>query len=224
MNTFLFCAVVCVPLCVSLVVGCGRGEAPLRPSGAKQGEGASTALSAERQAEFVRRLQSKDERAREAAVCERLFVEKQAELNRAAAELEKEFGLLPNRTYTYEGATRSLYLLSTNEAGQDGRPARERVRTAKSDGEAQYLVRLMVTRSLTERQLQVLDQLVEEKRGEARQTETLLRQDFHLDPRFSYRLDAKTGQLLRLVHAPRGAETNETNETKAPATQGKATL
>lgn len=167
-------------------------------AGAPEKETLVATLSKEQIQEFSAFIRVRDLRREELIVTTRMWIEKQRELKAFAEEMNKEFGMTPDKAYTYEIETKSLYQLSTNQVGQAGKPERKLVRKIKSDSEAQYVSRLMVARKLTEQQIQVLAQLRSEKLKEAQLLDEKLRKTFKLDPKGGYRLDDKNGQVFRL--------------------------
>jgi len=176
-----------------------RGED--KNAGAAAKGTAVATLSKEQIEEFSTLVRNRNLRREELVVTTRIWVEKQRELKSFMDEMNKEFGMLPDQSYSYEIESKSLYQLSTNRIDKAGKPERKLVRKIKSDSEAKYVSRLMVARKLTEQQLQVLLQLRTEKQKEARLMDEKLRQTFKLDPEAGYRLDEKTGQVFRLPAA-----------------------
>ena len=186
-----------------------------------QKETVIASLTKEQVAEFSGYVHNKDLRREELIVSDRLLVEKQGELKGLMEEMSKEFGISPDKSYTFEKETKSLYLLSTNQVDKAGKPARTLLRQMKTDGEAQYLSRLMIARRMTEQQIFVLAQIREEKSKECGLIDAKLRQAFKLDPQTSYRLDEKTGQLIRLdVPQTAGADAAKDAQAKSGAAVG----
>lgn len=219
-------------LCIGMLF-CGALSGVLEAKGEDKNVGAGAketvvaTLSKEQIREFSAFVRNRNLRREELAVTTRIWVEKQRELKGFMDEMSKEFGMLPEHSYSYEIESKSLYQLSTNKVDKAGKPERKLVRKIKSDSEAKYVSRLMVARKLTEQQLQVLMQLRVEKQKEAKLLDEKLRQVFKLDPEAGYRLDEKTGQVVRLpaVEKPT-AETVKAEGQKVPdgakkASQGK---
>ena len=204
-----------------LVLSAGAVWAKDTDAGAQK-ESVVATLSKEQATEFAEYVHAKSLRREEFAVCGRLTVEKQGELKGFMDEMSKEFGMAPDKSYTFEKASRTLYLLSTNKVDKAGKPERSLVRQMKSESEAQYVSRLMVARGLTEQQLRVLAQLREEKAKEVGLVDAKLRKTFNLDPDLSYRLDEKTGQIFRLAALPtaEGAK-DEQGKNSAAVGNGK---
>lgn len=210
-------------LCIGMLF-CGvlSGVPEVRGDDGNVGAGAKetvvATLSKEQIREFSAFVRNRNLRREELAVTTRIWVEKQRELKGFMDEMNKEFGMLPDHSYSYEIESKSLYQLSTNKIDKAGRPERKLVRKIKSDSEAKYVSRLMVARKLTEQQLQVLLQLRAEKQKEAKLLDEKLRQTFKLDPEAGYRLDEKTGQVVRLP----AAETVKAEGQKSPDGMKKA--
>ena len=122
--------------------------------------------------------------------------------------------MAPDKSYTFEKATKTLYELSTNRVDKAGKPERSLVRQMKTESEALYVSRLMVARGLTEQQILVLAQIREEKAKEVGLVDNKLRQTFKLDPNASYRLDDKTGQVVRLAE-PQPTDAGSTKDVKS---------
>jgi len=185
-------------LCCGVLFGVTgvRGEEKAAGTAAK--ETVVATLSKEQIQEFSALVRNRNLRREELVVTTRIWVEKQRELKGFMDELSKEYGMQPDQSYSYEIESKSLYQLSTNKVDKAGKPERKLVRKIKSDNEAKYISRLMVARKLTEQQIQVLMQLRAEKQKEAKLMDEKLRQTFKLDPEAGYRLDEKTGQVVRL--------------------------
>jgi len=167
-----------------------------------QKEKVVTTLTKKQVAEFSDLVQAKNMRREEWIICGRLFLEKKGELKKFMDEMSKEFGMAPDKSYTFETASQSLFLLSTNKMDKAGNPERSLVRKLKSEGEVKYISRLMVARRLTEQQIFVFAQIREEKSKEFTLIDAKLRQTFKLDPKASYRLDEKTAQLVCVSQKP----------------------
>lgn len=164
-----------------------------------QNETVVATLQKEQVSEFEAYVKVKELRREEVVVVSRMTLEKQTELKGFMDEMSKEFGIAADKSYTFEKGTKSLFVLSTNQVDKAGKPVRTLVKKIKTDTEAQYLARLMVARRLTEQQLIVLQQLKDEKSKEYGLVDAKLRQTFKLDPQGTYRLDEKTGQVVRLT-------------------------
>jgi len=171
-------------------------------------------LSKEQITEFSAYVRAKSLRREEFIVCSRLILEKQGELKGFMDQMGKEFGMAPDKSYTFEKATKTLYELSTNRVDKAGKPERSLVRQMKTESEALYVSRLMVARGLTEQQILVLAQIREEKAKEVGLVDNKLRQTFKLDPNASYRLDDKTGQVVRLAE-PQPTDAGSTKDVKS---------
>jgi len=184
---------------------------------AQQKEAVVATLTKEQISEFSEYVHSKDLRREEVIVSDRLLSEKQRELNGFMNEMLKEFGIESGKAYTFDRETKSLYLLSTNQVDKAGNPARTLVRKMKSDSESQYVSRLMIARRLTEQQIFVLREIREEKTKEYAMVDAKLRQIFKLEPQVPYRLDEKTGQIIRMA-VPQSV--NSATQAKDAATVG----
>jgi hypothetical protein len=159
-------------------------------------------LTKEQVSEFTQYVRAKELRSQEYGVCERMIVEKRRELKKLQDEMKKEFDMSPDHSYTYEMSTQTLFLLSTNKVDKAGKPEKTVIKKIKTGGESEFLSSKMLARKLTEQQIVVLAQLCEEKKIEFQQTDNQLRQKFKLGAGVSYRLDDKTGQVIRLHSAP----------------------
>jgi len=165
-----------------------------------------TTLSKEQIREFAIMVNNRNLRRQEIAVALRIGAEKQRELKGFLDELQKEYDMKPECAYSYEIESKTLYQLVTNKLDKAGKPERKLLRKIKSEGEAQYVSRLMVARKLTENQIQVLAQIRAEKVKEAQLMDGKLRQTFKLDPNAGYRLDEKTGKVFRLPSAKKAED------------------
>lgn len=154
------------------------------------------ALTTNQVAQFQGYVQAKNLRNQEFIVCGRIVNEKRNELNILNRDLEKEFGVSPDKSYHFEGASKKLYELSTNSTDKVKGRDRKLVREAKSESEAQMIRKMMLSRRLTEQQVAVLLQLREEKMKEFSKIDAKLRETFGLDPKARYRLDSDTGKLF----------------------------
>jgi len=153
-------------------------------------------LTTNQVAQFQGYVQAKNLRNQEFVVCGRIVNEKRNELNKLNRDLEKEFGISPDKAYHFEAASKKLYELSTNSTDKAKGPDRKLVREAKSESEAQMIRKLMLSRRLTEQQVAVLLQLREEKMKEFSKIDAILRETFSLDPKARYRLDSDAGKLF----------------------------
>jgi len=202
-------------VCCGLFLGVAEARGEDKNAGVLAKETAVATLSKEQIQEFSALVRNRNLRREELVVTTRIWVEKRRELKGFMDEMNKEFGMLPDQSYSYEIESKSLYQLSTNKIDKAGKPERKLVRKIKSDSEAKYVSRLMVARKLTEQQLQVLMQLRAEKQKEAKLMDDKLRQTFKLDPQTGYRLDEKTGQVFRLPVAEKPAEAIKAGGQKA---------
>lgn len=153
-------------------------------------------LTTNQVAQFQGYVQAKNLRNQEFVVCGRIVNEKRNELSKLNRDLEKEFGISPDKSYHFEAASKKLYELSTNGTEKVKGRERKLVREAKSESEAQMIRKMMLTRRLTEQQVAVLLQLREEKMKEFSKIDAKLRETFGLDPKARYRLDSDAGKLF----------------------------
>lgn len=175
-------------------------------------------LTKDQVADFASYVKVKNLRLEEVTVVARMQVEKQRELKGFLDEMSKEFGMAVDKSYSFERESRALYILSTNRVDKAGTPEKKLVKKVKTDGEAQYLARLMVARKLTEQQLFVLRQLKAEKSKEWNLADAKLRQTFKLATNAVYRLDETSGQVFLV-----GASVPKTQaKDSAVAGSGKA--
>ena len=171
--------------------------------------------------EFSAYVRSKSLRGQEYLVFGRMLSEKAKELKGFIDVMQREFNLSPDTSYQYEAASKKVYELSTNKLDKAGNRERTVVYACKSDQEAQRVSRLMLARRLTERQIDVLKQLREEKQKETVRTDAKLREVFHLDPKVQYRLDSETGRVFQVPARKSGPKNTAAASAGTKSAKGK---
>ena len=151
---------------------------------------------------FARIVASRTQSLENAIVCSRMAKEKQTAFKCLLGVLERDHGLKPDASYTYEAEKFSLFEVSTNGVKKGSALERKLVRKFKSSEDAAPLTRLMLARQRSERQLLTLFEMMEESRQDGLRWDEHLRKTFSLVPQTRYRVNKISDEKYELVVVP----------------------
>ena len=144
-------------------------------------------------------IAERDARQAEVAVLGRLAAEKGAAVEAFTARFASEYGIRPDRNYTFDPAEQTIYLLTTDErhGGTPEAPARLPHRVFPTEEEAREFLSLMQAKDAALAAQRLFLETEAEKKTALADVTARMGRDFRLDPKRSYRLDS----VVRSVYA-----------------------
>ena len=151
-------------------------------------------LSPQRTTELRKLIAERDARRAEVAVLSRLSAEKAEAVSRIDGRFAGEYGIRPDRNYTYDEASLTVYLLSSDprHGGSAESPARLPHRVFPEEAEAAEFRALMAAKDAALAAKRVFDATLVEKEAAMRDVLGRMQAGYSLDATKSYRLDPDT--------------------------------
>ena len=161
------------------------------PSPPRRREEKVAVLSPQRTARLRTLCAERDAREAEIAVLRRLSDEKSATVEEVTRRFSGEYGIRPDRNYTYDPDSLTLFLLSPDprHGGPPEAPARLPHRVFPTDEEAQAFRALMSEKDAALAAKAVFDATLAQKEAALRETLGTMQVEFNLDVARTYRLD-----------------------------------
>ena len=156
-----------------------------------------------------RLISARDARQAEVTVLRRLADEKTTAIEELDERFAGEYGIRPDRNYTFDPSTLTVYLLSTDKrhGGSPKKPARLAHRVFPTEEEAQAFLALVQAKQAAADARAVFLAAAAEKEGLLRGVVDRMGREFQLDPARSYRLDPSTRSLfVQYVPPPKPRE------------------
>lgn len=132
----------------------------------------------------------------EYTVLKRLKSEKNSEMVNLSERLRDEYGIYPDKSYSYNSTNMTLYLVITNNTSTS--VSLEKAKEFKNESESFEFLRVLTARNITNRQIESINEMLKEKEIEFNKIVTYLENYFGVDRNKKYRFDESTGTLYEV--------------------------